>query len=274
MTISIQTSRVQYAGDAITTTFQFAFYVPNNSDLKVYVDGSLQTLGTDYTMSNTYTESGGQIVLGAAPAVDTTVTLQRQIANTQILDLTAYDKFPAETIEASLDRLVLLIQQNASNITSQLDGTLPGDHTHLEADVTDLDKYTQAQVDALITGVDGSTSIAAVQTNLDTHEADVTNPHSVTYTQTGGAAASHTHLEANVTDLDKYTQAEVDALLAGDLSSTSLTLSESVEFAEMGTAPTAVADKAILFAQDNGSGKTQLMVQFPTGSAIQIAIEV
>lgn len=39
------------------------------------------------------------------------------------------------------------------------------------------------------------------------------------------------------------------------------------------TAPTAVADAGILFFQDNGAGKTQLMVQFPTGTAQQIAIE-
>lgn len=39
------------------------------------------------------------------------------------------------------------------------------------------------------------------------------------------------------------------------------------------TTPTAEANKAILFAKDNGSGKTQLMVLFPTGSAIQLAIE-
>jgi hypothetical protein len=45
-----------------------------------------------------------------------------------------------------------------------------------------------------------------------------------------------------------------------------------IEFAEQ-TAPSAVANKAVLFAKDNGSGKTQLMVQFPTGSPVQLAIE-
>jgi hypothetical protein len=41
------------------------------------------------------------------------------------------------------------------------------------------------------------------------------------------------------------------------------------------TAPTApAANGANLWVQDNGSGKTQLMVQFNTGSAIQLAIQV
>jgi hypothetical protein len=34
-----------------------------------------------------------------------------------------------------------------------------------------------------------------------------------------------------------------------------------------------VADVVILFAEDNGAGKTKLMAQFPTGAAVQIAIE-
>jgi hypothetical protein len=40
------------------------------------------------------------------------------------------------------------------------------------------------------------------------------------------------------------------------------------------TAPSApAANKARIYAEDNGSGKTRLMVLFPTGAAQQIAIE-
>ncbi len=47
----------------------------------------------------------------------------------------------------------------------------------------------------------------------------------------------------------------------------------AMTFAEM-TAPGAgAANTARIYAKDNGSGKTQLMVQFATGSEIQIAIE-
>lgn len=46
----------------------------------------------------------------------------------------------------------------------------------------------------------------------------------------------------------------------------------SVSLAESG-APNAVSNTVILYAEDNGSGKTRLMAKFPTGSAVQIAIE-
>lgn len=37
---------------------------------------------------------------------------------------------------------------------------------------------------------------------IDTHIGSTSNPHSVTYTQAGAAASSHTHTESDITDLD------------------------------------------------------------------------
>ncbi|MBM3944613.1 MAG: hypothetical protein FJ317_03875 [SAR202 cluster bacterium] len=57
-----------------------------------------------------------------------------------------------------------------------------------------------------------------------------------------------------------------------DFSSSGLALDGALAMTEM-TAPTGAANIAKLFAQDNGAGKTQLMVIFGTGSAIQLAVE-
>jgi len=48
---------------------------------------------------------------------------------------------------------------------------------------------------------------------------------------------------------------------------------ESVAFFEKGTPPAAVVNQAVMYSEDNGSGKTRLMVRFPTGAAVQLAIE-
>jgi hypothetical protein len=45
-------------------------------------------------------------------------------------------------------------------------------------------------------------------------------------------------------------------------------------FIEQASAPTGIANTAMLYAEDNGSGKTRLVVKFGTGSAIVIATEV
>lgn len=42
---------------------------------------------------------------------------------------------------------------------------------------------------------------------------------------------------------------------------------------EQAAAPAAVANAAVLYAIDNGAGKTRLMVQMPSGAAIQLAVE-
>jgi hypothetical protein len=46
-----------------------------------------------------------------------------------------------------------------------------------------------------------------------------------------------------------------------------------LSFGEAGSAPSGLTDQARIFAVDNGSGKTKLMVVFGSGSAVQLAIE-
>lgn len=46
-----------------------------------------------------------------------------------------------------------------------------------------------------------------------------------------------------------------------------------IEQVETSTPPSGVANHALIFTEDNGSGKTRLMVKFGTGAAQQIAIE-
>lgn len=47
-----------------------------------------------------------------------------------------------------------------------------------------------------------------------------------------------------------------------------------LQLREQSSAPGAPgADRARLYCEDNGAGKTKLMVRFPTGAAVQLAIE-
>ena len=80
----------------------------------------------------------------------------------------------------------------------------PESHTHTESEITDLDKYTQAQVDTLLDDKADTNHTHAIDdvTNLQT-ELD------------GKSDVGHTHTESEITDLDKYTQAQVNTLLGG-----------------------------------------------------------
>lgn len=76
-------------------------------------------------------------------------------------------------------------------VSSGHTGFSPTIHTHLESDISDLDKYTQSEID---------TTSGTLNTKID-----------------GKADTIHLHTESDITDLDKYTQAEVDTI-SGSLS--------------------------------------------------------
>lgn len=71
-----------------------------------------------------------------------------------------------------------------------------------------------------------------IDSNLSNHTGNTNNPHSVTYSQVGAAAASHTHVEADIIDLGSYassthTHTESDITDLGSYASSSHTHVES-----------------------------------------------
>ena len=85
-------------------------------------------------------------------------------------------------------------------------------HTHVEGDITGLDKYTQAEVDSAL-GNKVNLAVPLVADNLASLSVTGQVLDSGT-ALTDLSFAGHTHIESQVTDLDKYTKAEVDASLA------------------------------------------------------------
>jgi hypothetical protein len=90
-------------------------------------------------------------------------------------------------------------------------GAAPLVHTHVETDITDLDKYTQFEVNQLLGGKSdtGHTHLEADITDLDKY-----TTHQVNVFLAGKSDVGHIHVETDITDLDKYTQQEVDDALA------------------------------------------------------------
>lgn len=112
MTVQSTNSSISYVGTGSTTTFAYPFKTYDQTWLKVYVDGTLKTLTTHYTVTGVGSDSGGNIVFGTAPANGAIVYIDRSgIPESQLTDYTANDKFPAETHERALDKLTMLIQR-------------------------------------------------------------------------------------------------------------------------------------------------------------------
>lgn len=111
MTVSSSTSRIEYTGDAVTTAFSFPYYFLANGDLKVYLDGVLQTITTHYTVAGAGVGAGGTVTFVTAPPNGDVVVIYREVAITQSVDYTPNDPFPANTHEQALDRLTMIAQQ-------------------------------------------------------------------------------------------------------------------------------------------------------------------
>lgn len=113
MTVSTTTSKVNYTGNGTNDTFAYTFKIYADADLQVYVDGVLKTLTTHYTVTNAGDPSGGNVVFttGNIPPNGDIVVIARSLTRTQQNDWNDYDRFPAETLEDSVDRLTFISQE-------------------------------------------------------------------------------------------------------------------------------------------------------------------
>jgi len=115
MTVSNTESRWQYVGDGVTATFPFTNLIFAATDLAVYWDETLKTLGPDYTIAvaSIGKPTGGNVVFLPLkiPPAGVTVTLLRAVPETQLADLEARRSLPADVVEGGLDKNCVLIQQ-------------------------------------------------------------------------------------------------------------------------------------------------------------------
>ena len=120
MTISSTTNRVSYTGNGVTTAFSFPYKFLVNADLKVYLEGVLQTITTHYTVTGAGEDSGGTVTFLTAPTNAYEVVILRDPAITQGLDLVENDPLPAEDVENAFDKLTMICQR----LQDQVDRTL------------------------------------------------------------------------------------------------------------------------------------------------------
>lgn len=116
MTIASTYAPQQYIGNGVTTIFAFPFEFYNSTDLivksTVIATGVTTTLTdpTDYSVTGG-SGSTGNVVMVAAPASTIRLTIERSIPYTQPADYQENTAFPAETLETSLDKAVVMAQQ-------------------------------------------------------------------------------------------------------------------------------------------------------------------
>jgi len=112
MTIPNNLFRWRYTATAGDTTFQYTNKILVDDDLAVYLNGTLKTLNTDYTVTSSGEPTGGNVVFAMGLAEDDDVLITKDgVDFTQDTDYVENDSFPAEAHEDALDKLTLLCQK-------------------------------------------------------------------------------------------------------------------------------------------------------------------
>ena len=162
MTVSSTTTKNSYSGDGSTTTFAYAFKIFADADLTVILRSAagtetVQTLTTNYTVTNAGNANGGNVVFVTAPASGVTVVIRRNMAQTQSTDYTANDPFPAESHEDALDRLTFIAQQQQEELDRSIKLSRTNTMTSTEFTVGASDRANK------ILAFDGSGEISVTQ---------------------------------------------------------------------------------------------------------------
>lgn len=132
MSVTSTTAAVSHTGNGVADTFSFPFKVFDETDLYVQeyliATGALTALAltTDYTVSLTDGgDGGGEVTLVAGPLPATKkLIIQRLLSYTQETDFIENDNMPAESIEDSLDKLTMLVQQLKEELDRALLGSI------------------------------------------------------------------------------------------------------------------------------------------------------
>ena len=105
--------------------------------------------------------------------------------------------------------LTSLSEKSYNSLTDVPSDFTPKPHNHTEAEVTDLDKYTKLEVDTALSNKSNTTHNHTLSSLTEK------SYNSLTDVPTEFSPESHSHTEIEITDLDKYTQLEVDTALSG-----------------------------------------------------------
>ena len=166
-----------YTGNGSNKLFSITFPYLNTSDIDVYLNGTLQTITTQYTFANATT-----IQFVTAPANGATVLLNRTTDDTTLLSTF----FPGSSIKASdlndnFDQVLYIAQETANSAANQSTAGLQAQITA----ATNTANNAATSASAAATSAATSASIAASAVNTSLQKAGDTITGNINNTATG-----------------------------------------------------------------------------------------
>lgn len=120
MSVSVQTPYQKYTGNGMSTVFALPFGGDKQENILVSVDGLTQAYGVNYTVT-ALSESSGEITFAVAPGDGLEVIAWRETPIERPDDYAEHGVLPASGLNADLDRMALIVQENAARYDRLLD---------------------------------------------------------------------------------------------------------------------------------------------------------
>lgn len=196
LVISDVTPRVSYAvGSSTTGPFTYPFPIFEEDNLKVYVDGELQVLTTDYTVDGEGLSEGGSITFVSAIA-NVTLVILRDVPIARTTDFATAGPLNIRALNTQLDKAIAIDQQ----LDARLDRTLRPPDSDGDVDMT-LPDAADRQDKYLSFGASGEPVVTdgpSVSTSSDT----VFNSRTAAAAATIGASVGYFRLTGYAADGD------------------------------------------------------------------------
>lgn len=123
MSISVTTVEITYNGNAVASQYAYPFRIDNKSAIEVYVSGVRKTEGTVYTVSGVGSTTGGTVSFVASLVPGSgigNVKFYRNSDPTHRLDYSEGGSLPVQSLEASFDRLAMVLQEHHDSIENRV----------------------------------------------------------------------------------------------------------------------------------------------------------
>ncbi len=100
---------IRYTANGVQTTYSYPFPIFASEDLAVYLGGAKQASG--FTINGAGISAGGSITFDSPPALNTIITLSRELTIERVTDFLEGGDFSAIAINNELDYIIASLQQ-------------------------------------------------------------------------------------------------------------------------------------------------------------------
>ncbi len=112
--------RIAYTASAGQTVFPYPFWINAEEDIKVYQNGTLLTLTTNYTVSTILEPTGGNVTLLTSASLNDEIVIVRDIPIKRTSEFQTGGSFQASVLNSSLSKQVAMLQQVEDNQSRSL----------------------------------------------------------------------------------------------------------------------------------------------------------